>query len=51
MRHHQSHRLYVMASMTVLTKVTRKCAIVRRTDHSNVIVTGLIMVVQGDGDA
>jgi len=51
MRHHRSHRLYVMASMTVLIKVMRKCAIVLRTDHSNVTVTSLMVDVQRNGDA
>jgi len=40
-----------MACMTVLTRATRKCAIVLRTFRSNVIVTSLMMVVQGGGDA
>ena len=45
------HRGYAMACMTVLTRVTKKCAIVLRTIRSNVIVTSLMMVVQGCGDA
>jgi len=45
------HGVYAMVPMNVLTRVTRKCAIVLRTYRSNVIVTGLMMVVQGGGDA
>jgi len=45
------HGLYATASMTVLTRVTRKCAIVLRTNRSNVIVTSLMMVVRSCGDA
>jgi len=41
------HRLYAMVPMIVMTTVTRKCATVLRTDRSNVIVTNLMMVVQG----
>jgi len=44
------HRGYVMVTMTVLTRVTRKCAIVLRTDRSSAIVTSLMMVVQGGVD-
>jgi len=51
MHHSGNQRSYAMVTMTVLTTVTRKCAIVLRTDHSNAIVTSLIMVVQGVGDA
>jgi len=42
-------RIYAMVDMTVLTRVTRKCAIVLRTGRSNVIVTSLMMVVQDGG--
>jgi len=45
------HLGYAMVSMTVLTRVRRKCAIVLRTNRSNVIVTSLMMVVQVGGDA
>jgi len=40
-----------MVTITVLTRVTRKCAIVLRARRSNVIVTSLMMVVQEGGDA
>ena len=45
------HQIYAMVSTTVLTRVTRKCAIVLRTVRSNEIVTSLMMVVHGGGDA
>ena len=51
MRHQDGgrHRLHVMVTVTAWTTVTRKCANVHRTT-SNVLVTGLMMVVQGGGD-
>jgi len=40
-----------MVAMTVLTRVTRKCAFVLRTGRSIVIATSLMMVVHGGLDA
>jgi len=49
-QYHGKQRLYAMVGRTAMITVTRKCAIVLRTHRSNVIVTSLMMVVQG-GDA